>query len=83
MQFVHPREPRLMELVLREIVRVLVYTKTIPPTKGSTIIKDQSNIHNGNAICKFKDELKEVEEINESIVAKVNGQGNVDIAVHS
>ncbi|XP_050239482.1 protein WVD2-like 3 isoform X1 [Quercus robur] len=52
-------------------------------TNGSTIIKDQSNIHNGNAIYKFKDESNKVEEINESIVTKINGQGNVDIAVQS
>lgn len=52
-------------------------------TNGSTIIKDQSNIHNGDAIYKFKDEPNEAEEINESIVTKINGQGNVDIAVHS
>lgn len=52
-------------------------------TNGSSIIKDQSNIHNGNAIYKFKDESNKVEEINESIVTKINGQGNVDIAVQS
>lgn len=39
MQFVHPREPRLMELVLREIVRVLVYTKTIPPPKVPPLLR--------------------------------------------
>nr|XP_023921702.1 protein WVD2-like 3 isoform X1 [Quercus suber] len=52
-------------------------------TNGSSIIKDQSNIHNGNAIYKFKDESNKVEEIKESIVTKINGQGNVDIAVQS
>lgn len=46
---------------------------------GSSIIKDQSDIQNGNANYKFK----EAEEINKSIVTKVNGQGNMDIEVHS
>lgn len=50
---------------------------------GSSIIKDQSNIQNGNTNYKFKDESKEAEEINKSIVTKVNGQGNLDIEVHS
>lgn len=50
---------------------------------GSGIIKDQSNIQNGNTNYKSKDESKEGEEINKSIMAKVNGQGNVDIEVHS
>lgn len=52
-------------------------------SNGSSIIKDQSNIQNGNANYKFKDESKEAEEISKSIVTKVNGQGNMDIEVHS
>lgn len=50
-------------------------------TNGSTIIKDQSKLQNGNALCKFKDEPKEVDETNESIAIEVNAKLNM--IVHS
>ncbi|KAG2728038.1 hypothetical protein I3843_01G182400 [Carya illinoinensis] len=52
-------------------------------TDGSTFSKDQINIQNGNTLCKFKDDSKEAEEINESFTTKVNGEGNVVVDVHS
>ncbi|XP_052191562.1 protein WVD2-like 3 [Diospyros lotus] len=45
--------------------------------------KDQSNLLNGNAASKFKDEPKMMRVTNQSISTNINGQGNVDIAVIS
>ncbi|KAA8527714.1 hypothetical protein F0562_035417 [Nyssa sinensis] len=50
--------------------------------------KDQTNVQNGDAACKFKDEHKgpkQVRETNESVslLPKINGQGNVDITAMS
>ncbi|XP_028107561.1 protein WVD2-like 3 isoform X3 [Camellia sinensis] len=52
-------------------------------TTTTTNRKDRSSIQNGNSACKFKDESKQMRETNPSISTKVNGQGNVDIAVES
>ncbi|KAI8011258.1 Protein WVD2-like 3 [Camellia lanceoleosa] len=52
-------------------------------TTTTTNRKDRSSIQNGNSACKFKDEPKQMRETNQSISTKVNGQGNVDIAVES
>ncbi|GAV69612.1 TPX2 domain-containing protein [Cephalotus follicularis] len=48
-------------------------------TVGSTNRKDKGNFRNGHAIIKSKDELKQVEEINESILPMVNGHSNADL----
>ncbi|KAA8548756.1 hypothetical protein F0562_000440 [Nyssa sinensis] len=45
--------------------------------------KDRTSVQNGTAVCKFKDEPKQMRETNESVSPKINGQGNVDIAVMS
>uniref|UniRef100_A0A5B7B0U1 TPX2 C-terminal domain-containing protein n=1 Tax=Davidia involucrata TaxID=16924 RepID=A0A5B7B0U1_DAVIN len=54
-------------------------TATTPTTNR----KDRTNVQNGDTACKFKDEPKQVRETNESVSPKINGQGNVDIAVMS
>lgn len=52
-------------------------------SNGSSTIKHQSDIQNGNAACKSIDETKGAEEIKESSVTKVTGDGNLDVDVHS
>ncbi|CAK9183887.1 unnamed protein product [Ilex paraguariensis] len=45
--------------------------------------KDQTKVQNGDFTCKFKDGTKPMAETNEAISSKINGQGNMDVAVQS
>lgn len=45
--------------------------------------KDHCSVVNGHAICKIKDETKQVEEAHRSIPSEVNGEIHADIGVQS